>query len=96
MPPQGGGDFSDYEIARAVVYMADKGGAKFPEPAAPQAAASGAATQVLSGGLGTGGFTSVWTPERINRRWRRCPACAAMVDAERSDPACACAAGRPS
>ena len=51
--------------------------------------------QVLSGGLGTGGFTSVWTPERINRRWRRCPACAAMVDAERSDLACACAAPLP-
>jgi cytochrome c5 len=46
MPAQSGGDFSDYEIARAVVYMADKGGAKFPEPAAPSpaAAASGAAT----------------------------------------------------
>ena len=44
MPPQGGGDFSDYEIARAVVYMADKAGAKFPEPPAPAAAASGAAT----------------------------------------------------
>ncbi|MEO6897602.1 MAG: c-type cytochrome [Caldimonas sp.] len=44
MPPQGGGDFSDYEIARAVVYMADKGGAKFPEPAAPQVAASAATT----------------------------------------------------
>ena len=43
MPPQGGGDFSDYEIGRAVVYMADKAGATFPEPAAPQAAASGAA-----------------------------------------------------
>jgi cytochrome c5 len=43
MPPQGGGDFSDYEIARAVVYMADKAGAKFPEPPAPQAAASQAA-----------------------------------------------------
>lgn len=39
-------DLSDYELARAVVYMADAGGAKFPEPAAPtqgataQAAAS--------------------------------------------------------
>jgi cytochrome c5 len=43
MPAQGGGDFSDYEIARAVVYMADKGGAKFPEPPPPSAAASGAA-----------------------------------------------------
>ena len=44
MPPQGGGDFSDYEIARAVVYMADKAGAKFPEPPAPTAAAPGTAT----------------------------------------------------
>ena len=44
MPPQRGGDFSDYEIARAVVYMADKAGAKFPEPAAPAPAASGAGT----------------------------------------------------
>ena len=44
MPPQGGGDYSDYEIARAVVYMADKAGAKFPEPPAPAAAASGAVT----------------------------------------------------
>jgi cytochrome c5 len=42
MPPQGGGDFSDYEIARAVVYLANKGGAKFEEPKAPAAAASAA------------------------------------------------------
>ena len=42
MPPQGGGDFSDFEVARAVVYMANKGGANFPEPTAPAAAASGA------------------------------------------------------
>lgn len=42
MPPQGGGDASDYEIARAVVYMANKGGASFPEPKAPAAAASAA------------------------------------------------------
>jgi cytochrome c5 len=50
MPPQGGGDYSDLEIARAVVYMAYKGGAHFDEPkAAPAAqetatAASGAAS----------------------------------------------------
>jgi cytochrome c5 len=43
MPAQGGGDFSDFEIARAVTYMADKGGASFPEPTAPPAPASGAA-----------------------------------------------------
>lgn len=40
MGPQGGGDFSDVEIARAVVFMANKGGAKFEEPKAPAAAAS--------------------------------------------------------
>lgn len=43
MGAQGGGDFSDYEIGRAVVYMANKGGAKFDEPKAPAAAASEAA-----------------------------------------------------
>ncbi len=43
-------DLSDYELSRAVVYMADAGGAKFPEPAAPaqgapaQAAAAAPAT----------------------------------------------------
>ncbi len=42
MPPQGGGDLSDYEIGRALVYMANLGGAKFEEPKAPAAAASAA------------------------------------------------------
>jgi len=42
MPPQGGGELSDLEVARAVVYMANKGGASFPEPAAPAAAAASA------------------------------------------------------
>ena len=39
MGAQGGGNFDDYEIARAVVYMANAGGAKFPEPAKPAAPA---------------------------------------------------------
>jgi cytochrome c5 len=39
MPAQGGGDFADLEIARAVVYLANQGGAKFPEPKAPAATA---------------------------------------------------------
>ena len=50
MPPQGGGDYEDLEIGRAVVYMANAGGAKFPVPEraaaaapAPDGAASGAA-----------------------------------------------------
>ena len=37
MAPQGGGDFNDTEIARAVAYMANAAGAKFDEPAAPAA-----------------------------------------------------------
>lgn len=40
MGAQGGGDFSELEIARAVVYMANAGGGKFEEPKAPAAAAS--------------------------------------------------------
>jgi cytochrome c5 len=42
MAAQGGGEFSDFEIGRAVVFMANKGGAKFDEPKAPAAAASAA------------------------------------------------------
>ena len=40
MGAQGGGDYTDLEIGRAVVYMANKGGAKFDEPKAPAAGAS--------------------------------------------------------
>jgi cytochrome c5 len=42
MAAQGGGEFSDYEIGRAVVFMTNKAGAKFDEPKAPAAAASAA------------------------------------------------------
>lgn len=44
MGAQGGGEFSDIEIGRAVVYMANQGGAKFDEPAVPAAAASAPAS----------------------------------------------------
>jgi len=40
MGAQGGGDFSEVEIGRAVVYMANAGGAKFPEPPKPAAEAA--------------------------------------------------------
>ena len=36
MGAQGGGDHSDVEIGRAVVFMANASGAKFAEPAAPK------------------------------------------------------------
>ena len=40
MAAQGGGEFSDFEIGRAVVYMVNKAGGKMDEPKAPAAAAS--------------------------------------------------------
>jgi cytochrome c5 len=39
MGAQAGGDFNDTEIARAVVYLANNGGAKFDHPNAPAAEA---------------------------------------------------------
>jgi cytochrome c5 len=40
MGAMGGGEFTDYEIARAVVYIANAGGAKFAEPVKPAPAAA--------------------------------------------------------
>ena len=42
MGAQAGGDFQDVEIGRAVVYLTNASGGKFPEPAAPAAPAAGA------------------------------------------------------
>ena len=43
MGAQGGGDYADLEIGRAVVYMANAAGAKFDEPKAPAPADAAAA-----------------------------------------------------
>ena len=43
MAPQGGGEFTDFEIARAVAFLANKGGGKFAEPKAPAPAAAASA-----------------------------------------------------
>jgi cytochrome c5 len=42
MGAQGGGDYSDIEVGRAVAYMANAAGAKFAEPKAPAAPAEAA------------------------------------------------------
>jgi cytochrome c5 len=42
MGAQGGGEFSDFEVGRAVVYMANNGGGKLDEPKAPAAPAASA------------------------------------------------------
>ena len=44
MGAQGGGEYSDFEIGRAVVYMANKGGGKLAEPVAPAPAPAAAAS----------------------------------------------------
>jgi len=43
MGAQGGGDYSDTEVGRAVVYMSNQAGAKFAEPAVPAPAAAASA-----------------------------------------------------
>ena len=43
MPAQGGGDFDDVEVGRAVVYMANAAGASFTDPPRPAAPATTAA-----------------------------------------------------
>lgn len=49
MPAKGGNpDLDDVEVARAVAYMANQGGAKFKEPEAPAAAAPAAAAAAAS------------------------------------------------
>jgi cytochrome c5 len=55
MPPRGGAaDLTDLEVERAVVYMANAGGANFKEPAAPapaaQAASAGASATAVADG----------------------------------------------
>jgi cytochrome c5 len=40
MPAQGGGEYSDFEIGRAVVHLVNQSGGKLDEPKAPAAAAS--------------------------------------------------------
>jgi len=48
MPAQGGGDFTDFEIGRAVVYMANHAGGKLAEPAAPAASAAAPAASAAA------------------------------------------------
>ena len=49
MGAQGGGDFQDVEIGRAVVYLTSAAGGKFAEPAAPAAGASAPAATAMTG-----------------------------------------------
>ena len=50
MGAQGGGDFQDVEIGRAVVYLTSAAGGKFAEPAAPAAPAAGGSAPAATSG----------------------------------------------
>jgi cytochrome c5 len=55
MPARGGAsDLSDLEVERAVVYMANAGGAKFKEPAAPAASAVTSESKAASSAVADG------------------------------------------
>ncbi|CAD6544435.1 Cytochrome c6 [Paraburkholderia kirstenboschensis] len=62
MPPRGGtspDDYSDFEIARAVTYMANNSGASFAEPAQPASGAAAASSAAAaSGAAGASGATA--------------------------------------
>ena len=58
MGAQGGGDFQDVEIGRAVVYLTSAAGGKFAEPAAPAVGASAPAAA-------TTGATPAVSPEAV-------------------------------
>ena len=66
MPAQSGGDFDDIEIARAVAYMANTGGAKFAEPqrraATPATAEAPAAATVQTAAPAAPATTSAPAP----------------------------------
>jgi cytochrome c5 len=63
MGAQGGGDFQDVEIGRAVVYMTNAAGGKFSEPAAPAAApAAGASAPAATT---TSGAAASPSPEAV-------------------------------
>jgi cytochrome c5 len=56
MPPRGGNpDLSDVEVASALVYMANRSGANFKEPAATTAAAPAAAAPAVATPVAPGG-----------------------------------------
>jgi cytochrome c5 len=58
MSAQGGGEYSDFEIGRAVVYLANQAGGKLEEPKAPAAAASAASPAASSAAAPTSSAVS--------------------------------------
>jgi len=65
MSAQGGGDFSDVEIGRAVVYLANQGGGKFEAPKVAAAAAAVAAAPATPAALPVAATPPAATPVAV-------------------------------
>jgi cytochrome c5 len=84
MGAQGGGAYSDVEVGRAVVYMANKAGAKFDEPAAPAGAASAAGAAAAASGTAAAPAPMPATPTAA-----AAPTAAVVAKADAAAPAAA-------
>lgn len=62
MTAQGGGDFQDVEVARAIVYMTAAAGGKFPEPAVPAGTGDAAAAPAAAEAAAPAATTPAATP----------------------------------
>ena len=92
MSAQGGGEYNDVEIGRAVVYMANKAGANFAEPAMPAAAASGAAAATGAAAPTSAGTTAAVTAASAPKTEAMTAAPASPAPAPAPAPATAVAA----
>ena len=69
--------------------------AEAPRQLMREGAHAAAMKPFFDGALATSGFTSVWSPARINPHWVRCDACGKMQDPARADNTCKCGAALP-
>ncbi|MFZ2857405.1 c-type cytochrome [Acidovorax soli] len=75
MAPQGGGEFNDTEIARAVVYMANAAGATFAVPAAAGAPAAPAAPATAAAAAPAAAATTTASANGENLYKQACQVC---------------------
>jgi steroid delta-isomerase-like uncharacterized protein len=54
-----------------------------------------ASSELFRGQLGAAFHSSIWTPNRMSRRWVRCPSCTRMLDPKSGETTCPCGAPLP-
>jgi cytochrome c5 len=87
MGAQGGGDFSDFEIGRAVVYMANQAGGNLPEPKMPAPAAAAATDAAPAAAAAPAAPTPATAPAATAAAPAAVAAAAAPAAAAKSDAA---------